>query len=497
MSQKTEQKGESSSDKRDKYLGRRRFLAATGTVAGTGVLTGCLHGGQESGDDGEEDGTEDGEGDGVEDGMDDGGEEEMSRAPGTREHLEQKYPGVEILSPDPENVQAASRSTYDDQYITPAEELYIRNHYLSPDIDESNWSVEVTGMDEDAEVSVESLKNDYSEETVTFALQCSGNGRSFFEPQVGGNQWHYGAAGNTEWTGAPAGEVLEDMGVDTSDGYLAVMGGDHPEGEDVFSRSIPMEKVAEDCIFAYQMNGDDIPIEHGHPVRFVVPGWYGCNNIKWVQEVRPMDTMLIGPEWEDRPAAYTDPDMDYDGEGQRTYTHWQQYSYRIVPQQDDLAIHYEDIPTYDIEEQMERTDEIRNAYCYDQAVKSIIGRPGEGATIESGTQMVRGVAWAGDQSVDTVEVSPDGGDTWLEAEIYEGEENQPHGWVLFRYEWEAESGDYTLVSRATDEEGRTQPAEISSPDEGLRGIEDDKFPWNKSGYANNAYMPHSVDVTVQ
>jgi len=422
MSQKTEQKGESSSDKRDRYLGRRRFLAATGTVAGTGVLTGCLHGGQESGDDGEEDGTEDGEGDGVEDGMDDGGEEEMSRAPGTREHLEQKYPGVEILSPDPENVQAASRSTYDDQYITPAEELYIRNHYLSPDIDENNWSV---------------------------------------------------------------------------DGYLAVMGGDHPEGEDVFARSIPMEKVAEDCIFAYQMNGDDIPIEHGHPVRFVVPGWYGCNNIKWVQEVRPMDTMLIGPEWEDRPAAYTDPDMDYDGEGQRTYTHWQQYSYRIVPQQDDLAIHYEDIPTYDIEEQMERTDEIRNAYCYDQAVKSIIGRPGEGATIESGTQMVRGVAWAGDQSVDTVEVSPDGGDTWLEAEIYEGEENQPHGWVLFRYEWEAESGDYTLVSRATDEEGRTQPAEISSPDEGLRGIEDDKFPWNKSGYANNAYMPHSVDVTVQ
>jgi len=491
MSQKGEQKETES--KKGKYLNRRRFLAASGAVAGTGIVSGCLGGQEEEPEDNEtEDGTGDGEGDGMEDGD---GEEGPER--GTVEYLENKYPGVEVLSPDPENAQAAERATYNDQYITPAEELYIRNHYLSPDIEESEWSVSMTGLDEEVEVSVEQLKNDYSEETVTFALQCSGNGRSFFDPEVSGNQWHYGAVGNTEWTGAPAGEVLEDQGVDTEDGYLAVMGGEHPDGEDVFCRSIPMEKVMEDCIFAYQMNGDDIPIEHGHPVRFVVPGWFGCNNIKWVQRAHVMDTMVIGPDWEERPAAYTEPGMDYDGSAQRTYTHWQQYSYRIVPDQDERALHYEDIPTFDTQEQMERTDEVRNAYCYDQMVKSIIGNPGLNATLEAGTHTVRGVAWAGDDTVDTVEISPDGGDTWLEAEIYEGEADEPYGWVLFRYEWEAESGEYTLVSRATDSEGRMQPAEISAPEDGLRGVEDDMFPWNDSGYANNAYMPLATDVTVQ
>jgi len=485
MSQKGKPK--SSSSRRKRYLNRRRFLAASGAVAGTGALTGCLGDGEEETDDGETD-------DGTDGNETDTGDGEPER--GTLAYLEQKYPGVEVLSPDPENAQAAERSTYDDQYITPAEELYIRNHYLSPDIDEGDWSVSVTGVDEEPEITVEELRNDYSEETVTFALQCSGNGRSFFDPEVSGNQWHYGAVGNTEWTGAPASEVLEAYGVDTEEGYLAVMGGEHPDGEDVFCRSIPMDKVMEDCVFAYRMNGDDIPMEHGHPVRFVVPGWFGCNNIKWVQRVHVMDTMVIGTDWEDRPAAYTDPGMEYDGSGQRTYTHWQQYSYRIVPDQDDRAMHYEDIPTFDTQEQMDRTGEIRNAYCYDQVAKSIIGNPGLDATVDSGTVEVRGVAWAGDDTVDTVEVSPDAGETWFEAEVYEGE-SEPYGWVLFRYEWEAEPGEYTLVSRATDGEGRSQPAEISDPDDEIRGIQDDMFPWNQSGYANNAYMPLATDVTVE
>jgi len=486
MSQKGVRKDDKSKTRR--YLRRRRFLAASGAVAGTGVLTGCLNGGDGPSDD-ETDGNET---DGNET---DTGDGEPER--GTPEYLEQKYPGVEVLSPNPENVQAAERSTYDDQYITPAEELYIRNHYLSPDIEESEWSVSLTGIDGDAEVSVDSLRNDYSEETVTFALQCSGNGRSFFDPEVSGNQWHYGAVGNTEWTGAPASEVLQDHGVDTEDGYLTVMGGDNPEGEDVFTRSIPMDKVMEDCIFAYRMNGDDIPIEHGHPVRFVVPGWFGCNNIKWVERAHVMDTMVIGPDWEDRPEAYTEAGMGYDGDGQRTYTHWQQYSYRVVPDQDERALHYEDIPTFDTQGQMEQTDEIRNAYMYDQLIKSIIGNPGEDATVSSGTVEVRGVAWAGDDTVDTVEVSADGGENWNEAEIYEGEADEPYGWVLFRYEWEAEPGDYTLVSRATDDQGRTQPAEISDPDDELRGIENDMYPWNQSGYGANAYMSLGVDVTVE
>jgi DMSO/TMAO reductase YedYZ molybdopterin-dependent catalytic subunit len=440
-----------------KYLSRRRFLALSGGASAT-ALAGCLGPEEEEPTDNETDGEMDGE---------------MS--------LGERYPGLRILSEEPENAEAAERSTYDDQFVTPVEELYIRNHYATPDIDADQWTVSLTGLDEDVELTVDEIRNDYSTETVTHTMQCSGNGRSYFEPTVGGNQWTFGAVGNNEWTGTPVSEILEDHGVSGEDGYLTVMGGEAPEGEDIFTRSIPMEKVMDDCLLAYEMDGEDVPPDHGYPIRFLVPGWFGNNNVKWVDRLHVMDTMVVGDEWEDG--------------DQRLYTHWQQYSYRIIPEEDDGAEHYEDIPTYDTWEQMERTDEIRNAYMYDQISKSIIGSPGEDARISAGTHDVTGVAWAGDDAVDTVEISPDGGETWIEATIEEDDGN-PYSWVLFSLEWEAEPGEYTLVSRATDEEGRAQPAEVSSPDEQLRGIRDDKYPWNQKGYANNAYMPHAVEVEV-
>ncbi|MFW5984282.1 MAG: molybdopterin-binding oxidoreductase, partial [Halobacteria archaeon] len=86
-----------------------------------------------------------------------------------------------------------------------------------------------------------------------------------------------------------------------------------------------------------------------------------------------------------------------------------------------------------------------------------------------------------------------------EAELVADDQDRggPYSWTMFRYMWEAEPGDYTLVSRATDDQGRTQPREIADPDEGLRGIEDDMYPWESGGYGMNAYMPHGVDVTVE
>ncbi len=491
MSQKGEQKEASS--KKGKYLDRRRFLAATGAVAGTGVLTGCVGtGGDEEPEDGEgEDGV-----DGNETDTEDGDEEPEEVS------LEEKYPGLEILSPDPENAQAGAREVYDEQFITPREDHYIRNHYTSPDIDAEDWTLTLVMGDEEMELTMDEIMNDYSTETVTHAMQCSGNGRSFFEPGVSGNQWHYGAVGNAQWTGTPVSEVMDDVGADTSDGmWLRVTGGDNPEGEDFFTRSIPMSKVMEDCLFAYQMNGDDISIEHGHPLRFLVPGWFGCNNVKWLAEVEVMDTMVFGPDWEARPEPYTEAGQDYDGSAQRTHTHWQQYSYRIVPDQDERALHNENIDTYDTRDQME-TDEIRNVYMYDQFVKSTIGSPGEDVTVSpdgDGMIEVFGVAWAGDDSVDMVEVSQDGGENWEEAELVADDQGRegPYSWTMFRYMWEAEPGDYTLVSRATDEQGRTQPREIADQEEGLRGIENDRYPWDSGGYGLNAYLPLGVDVTVE
>lgn len=405
--------------------------------------------------------------------------------------LAERYPGLEILSPEPENAQAAARSTYRN-YTTPREEHYIRNHYPTPDIEESEWSVSLTGLvNSEAELSMEEIKHSFTTDSVTHTMQCAGNGRSFFDPQVGGNQWGFGAVGNTVWTGTPVSEILEYFGAETGDGYfLTAMGGEHPEGEDIFTRSIPMEKVMDDALLAYNMNGSPVSPDHGFPVRLLVPGWFGCNNVKWVDRMHVMETMVIGDEWEE-PGAPED--------GQRTYTHWQQYSYRVVPEEESGAKHYEDIPVYDTREQMDRTDKINNAYMYDQVEKSLIGYPGEGQTVSpspAGTIEIIGVAWAGDDAIDLVEVSTDGGETWGEAEFF-GPIGSATGWKQFRYIWEDPSaGEHTLVSRATDERGYTQPASISAPDEQLRSIQDDKYPWNKGGYGNNAHLPHAVTCTV-
>lgn len=477
--------GSTTRSARDRFVDRRRFLKASGVLAGIGVLAGC--GGSPA--DTESPTATDTE-------APTEPETEPPTEPPTETEtepsLEERYPGLRILSPEPENAEAAARETYSD-FITPREEHYIRNHYPTPDIEESEWTVSLTGLvDGEPELSMEQIKHSFRTESVTHTMQCAGNGRSYFEPQVGGNQWSFGAVGNTVWTGTPVSAILDHFGADTSDGrFLTVMGGEHPEGEDVFTRSIPMEKVMDDCLLAYEMNGSPVSPDHGFPVRLLVPGWFGCNNVKWVDRMHVMDTMVIGDEWEEEGAPE---------DGQRTYTHWQQYSYRIVPEEDTRATHYEDIPVYDTREQMERTDEIDNAYMYDQVEKSLIGYPGEGQTVTtspSGTIEVIGVAWAGDDAVETVEVSADGGETWNEAEFF-GPMTQPHGWRQFRYVWQdPPTGEQTLHSRTTDERGYSQPATVSAPEDQLRGVENDQYPWCQGGYGNNAYVPHGVSFTVE
>jgi len=493
---------------RERYLKRRRFLRAAGVVGGAGLLAGCPGGAGpapttdgtpgSTPTEGEVTPTETAEptptGTAAPTETATATETETETETGTETatpteggpSLEERYPGLRILSPEPENAEAAERDTYT-TLITPIEEFYIRNHYPTPAIEASEWSVSMTGaFDEEAELSMQALREDLPTETVFHVMQCSGNGRSYFEPQVGGNQWTFGAVGNAEWTGTPLSAVLEEYGADTSEGmWVSAMGGENPEGEDVFTRSIPMSKAMDDCLLAYEMNGEPIPGDHGFPVRLVVPGWFGNNNVKWVTRLHVMDMMVLGEEWEDG--------------DQRTYTHWQQYSYRIIPEEDDEAEQYESIDVYDTREQMAMSDQIRNAYLYDQLVKSMIGYPGEDSTVSrrsDGTVEVVGVAWAGDDTVDSVEVSADGGESWNDAEFFRPDLGT-FSWRLFRYVWEPEPGEYTLVSRATDGQGRTQPATVSDPADQLRGIENDQFPWNQDGYANSAYVPHGVDVTVE
>lgn len=437
-------------------------MMATGTLAGVSV-TGTAAGSIQDGDDGED-------GDGPQ--------------PGEEGYLEEQFPGLEVLSVDPENAQAAARETYT-SYITPREEHYIRNHYLSPQIEEDDHEIELRFGEETVTLTMAEVKRDYSTTSVAHTMQCSGNGRAYFQGDIGGNQFSFGAVGNTIWTGTRLSEILTAYGVDESDGdWLLVAGADAPgETEPIFARSIPMEKVMADCILAYEMNGAPMAAEHGFPVRLVVPGWMGNNSVKWVGEMEVMDTMVFGEEWE-------------------RYLNWQQFAYRILApgQEADQNRSIDVFDTWDAMDARAAGEIDWNPYIYDQVVKSIIGHPGEGATVtpreQDGQIEVLGVAWAGDDRVEQVEVSVDGGETWEEGEFL-GPNLGPYGWRQFRYLWEAEPGEYFVVSRATDEQGRTQPAEIADPEEQLLTIQDDRFPYETGGYLNNAYEPHGVEVTVE
>ena len=397
----------------------------------------------------------------------------------------ERYPGLQVLSSDPENAEIASRSDLQ-RLLTPKEDHYVRNHHPTPRLDESDWTVSLTGMvTETAELSMDELREDYPTESIPHTMQCSGNGRTFFEPDAGGHQWTTGAVATAVWRVTPVREVLEAHGVDTDAGWVAVMGGEAPEDGDVFCRSIPMAKMLDDCLLAYEMNGAPLSDDHGFPVRLLVPGWFGNNCVKWVSRIHTMDSMIAGEEW--------------NGEnGGPDYTRWQQFRYRIIPEQDDVPTAHTSLETTETHEQL-TSEAIDNAYLYDQLVTSLITAPAENAVRDPAEPIeITGMTWAGDDPVECVEVSTDGGETWADADLFEPALGR-YAWRRFRYLWypSSESGDHLIVSRATSERGRRQPATISAPEAGLRGIEDDEFPWNKRGYASNAYQPYGVTVHLE
>jgi DMSO/TMAO reductase YedYZ molybdopterin-dependent catalytic subunit len=375
-------------------------------------------------------------------------------------------------------VGAANRQTFAN-WLTPIEEHFVCHRNDIPNIDADAWIVSLTGQ-VDADISMADIKKAYPTVAVAHTMECAGNGRGQHQPETGSVQWGFEAAATALWTGTPVSSILRDHGVISPDGkWLTAIGGDPSDGDDVFARSIPLTKAVDDCILAYGMNGEPLPREHGYPVRLIVPGWYGVNNVKWIEELRIMDSMVV------------EGSLDRPGE----HAYWQQVAYRIHPEgiEPDVS---DTIETVDTWEQLEGA--VDYPYTFDENVMSIIGTPDGDSPVTprtDGTIEVRGVAWAGDDAVDRVEVSTDQGDTWSNADLFGPQ--YAGAWRLFRYEWDAEPGRHTLVSRATDELGRRQPARISGPDAWRDALDDDEFPWNEGGYAANAYEPNAVEVEVE
>jgi sulfite oxidase len=195
-------------------------------------------------------------------------------------------------------------------------------------------------------------------------------------------------------------------------------------GADGFSRSIPLAKAMHtDTLIAHQMNGEKLSVKHGFPLRAVIPGWYGMDSVKWLRAVE----ILAGEA----------PEQGY-----------------VRQVRSLLAGTRPDGPVT-----------VMN-------VKSAFSRPLHGAILAGRHFVVRGAAWAGENRVRRLEVSLDGGKSWQPARLLS--DPQPYAWVHWSYEWKIKGpGTYQLSLRATDDQGRRQPAERASD-------RVDDYEWNPS-----------------
>lgn len=324
--------------------------------------------------------------------------------------------------------------------ITPNDEVYIRNNLPTPDeeivADRDAWEVQIEGVNNPRTLTVGELKN-IGIETVATVLQCSGNGRGFYDHETSGSQWLTGAAGCVLWSGVPLRKVVEELGGRAEGGeFMTSTGGEQlPEGVEkkdiVIERSVPAEAM-ENAILAWEMNGDEMPLAHGGPLRMIVPGYYGINNVKYVKRV-----------------AFTEQETD---------ASIQASSYRVRPVGVDGA---PDQPS-----------------MWQMKVKSWVTHPLKDH--ESGRVQVYGVAFGGNHPVDKVEVSLDGGESWQEASFI-GPDLGRYAWRPFLLTTDMEAGDYVVTSRATDSQGNVQPQSTEA---------------NHRGYDYNGWDRLAVEVTV-
>ena len=313
-----------------------------------------------------------------------------------------------------------------DGFITPTKSFYVRTHFPIPKIDKNKWRLRIEGeVEKPFEINYDGLLKLESNK-IAATLECAGNNRNFLEPKVKGVQWGLGAVGNAEWTGVPLSILLDRAKVKPTAREVILEGADRgkledpksPAGDLNFARSIPLEK-ANDVLLAYKMNDVDLPPEHGFPLRAIVPGWYAMASIKWLQRIIVTDRPFNG--------------------------YYQTLDYAFWKRRGDNA---ELVPLSEMQ------------------IKAEIAQPSEGETVPANSNVrVHGAAWTSNGEITKVEISSDDEATWNEAKLLG--ESKPDAWRLWEWNWKtpARSGKATLIARATDSNGRTQPTE-RDPDRG-------------------------------
>lgn len=353
---------------------------------------------------------------------------------------------LKVLTDSPRNAEPPLEALIQ-SWRTPNELFYIRSHAPAPKLDVTTFQLSVEGMvRKPFTITLAELQGRFAKQSVVATMTCAGNRRkehSAVEP-VGGVPWGSGAIGNAQWGGARLSDLLKRAGVLESAKHVWFEGVDQIQRSDgviPFGASIPLKKAFADtrtmpgALVAYEMNERPLPLDHGFPMRTVVPGFIGARSVKWLGKI------IVS----DRPSS----------------NHYVAKAYKLVTEG--------------------TTEEWKEAPpLYSFAINSVICTPSAGANVLAGTVRVKGYAvppGAEGRTIRQVEVSGDGGATWTTARLTS--EPTPYCWQHWAADLPLKSGTRTLVVRATDSSGQNQPQKVD---------------WNLKGYMFNAWHRATVKV---
>jgi DMSO/TMAO reductase YedYZ molybdopterin-dependent catalytic subunit len=321
--------------------------------------------------------------------------------------------------------------------LTPPGLHYLLIHYDVPVVDPAAFRLVVDGLVETAlSLDLDALRRRPRVSSVV-TMECAGNGRARLRPRPVSQPWLVEAVGTARWTGTPLAPLLREAGLRDEAVEVVFTGADHGIERGVeqdYQRSLTVaEAMREDVLLAYEMNGAPLPPQHGHPLRLVVPGWYGMAQVKWLTRI----------------SAVADP-----------FAGFQMRAYRLRDRPDEPGV-----PVTRIEPR---------ALLVPPGFPDFMSRT---RVLHPGRVTLEGRAWSGWAPVSAVEVSVDGGTTWQAAQLESAPDR--YGWARWTCTWQAILGDYLLCARAHDTSGRAQPLDQ---------------PWNRGGFANN--LVQTVPVAV-
>jgi sulfite dehydrogenase len=351
----------------------------------------------------------------------------------------QKRPMIGLTSRPPQ--LETPFSIFNDGAITPNNAFFVRYHLadIPLSIDPDTFTLEIKGsVERPLKLSLKDIRKLPAVE-ITAVNQCSGNSRGFFSPRVAGGQLGHGAMGNARWRGVPLKTVLDKAGVKASAKQVTFNGLDGPVSDKTpdFVKALDIDHARDgEVMLAYGMNGDDLPVLNGFPLRLVVPGYYGTYWVKHLNEITVIDSVFDG--------------------------YWMKTAYRI-PDNDCNCVEPGTAPKATIP---------INRFT----VRSFITNVTDGAKLKAGTTTLKGIAFDGGKGIKEVAVSTDGGKTWTPAKL--GKDLGKYSFRQWKLPVKLAAGPHEIKVRATNNAGVAQPMEAS---------------WNPAGYLRN--VVETVRVT--